>query len=101
MAEIDRLSELEGLLRRLPAAKRATLLKAITEWFLEGRANYSPRQITLFGRLFKQLITDMDPEAAASFSRRLAPIANAPIETIVLLAANDDIAVAEPVLMRS
>ena len=101
MVAAERLAEIEVLLRGLSAAQRGALLKAVTELFLESAKSYKPAQINLFGRLFCQLIHDTDAEALANLSRRLAPIANAPIETIDQLAKSDDINVAEPVIMRS
>jgi uncharacterized protein (DUF2336 family) len=101
MAESSRLTEIEDMLGRLPAAKRATLLKSITDLFLENPRQYRPEQIKLFDSLFNQLLVENEIEAAAALSRRLAPIANAPPEIMGRLALNDDITVAEPVLVRS
>lgn len=101
MADTEQLSELENMLRRLPESTRAALLKAVTDLFLENAGRYKPSQIKLFDRLFNALIAEIDAEAVAMLSRRLAAIANAPIETIACLALSDDITVAEPVLMRS
>jgi len=101
MAESSRLSEIEDLLRRLPAAKRAALLKSITDLFLENISQYRPEQINLFDSLFNQLLDEAEIEVAATLSRRLAPIANAPPKIMGRLALNDDITVAEPVLVRS
>lgn len=101
MAETDQLSEIESLLRYLPAPRRAALLKPITDLFLEGVARYKPSHINLFDRMFNQLIVEIDAESAATLSRRLAPLANGSMETIGQLALSDDITVAEPVLMKS
>jgi uncharacterized protein (DUF2336 family) len=101
MAETSLLSEIEDMLRRLPAAKRAVLLKAITDLFLENPRQYRPEQIKLFDSLFNQLLDESETDSAAALSRRLAPIANAPPKIMGRLALNDDITVAEPVLVRS
>ena len=102
MAETtSRLSEIEDLLRRLPAAKRATLLKSITELFVEDAIRYKPAQIKMFDSLFNELIVGMDTEILAGLSRRLAPVANSPRNIIGRLALSDDITIAEPVLVRS
>jgi uncharacterized protein (DUF2336 family) len=101
MAETSRFSEIEDVLGRLPAAKRAALLKSITDLFLENPAQYRPAQIKLFDSLFDQLLVDNEIEAAAALARRLAPIASAPPRIMGRLALNDDITVAEPVLVRS
>ena len=102
MAEtVSQLSEIEDMLRRLSAAKRATALKCITDLFLEDPGRYRPEHINLFDTLFNELIIETEIEAVAALSRRLAPITNAPIKIIGRLALDDDISVAEPVLARS
>ena len=97
----SKLTELENLLRRLPPAKRATLLKSIAEMFVEQNSRYRPAQIALFDRLFTQLIADAGKESAAALSRRISGLSKAPIGVVDRFAHDDDIAVAEPVLMRS
>ncbi len=101
MAETSRLSEIADVLGRLPTVKRATLLKLVTDLFLETNGKYRPEQIILFDNLFNQLLDDAETEAAATLSRRLAPFASAPPKIMGRLALNEDINVAEPVLVRS
>ena len=98
---IARLSEVTEMLRLLPAAKRAMLLKAVTELFAEEATRYKPAQVRLFDSLFIELVVGMDVEMLAALSRRLAPIANSPKNIIGRLALSDEITVAEPVLVRS
>lgn len=98
---IERLAEVQEMLRQLPAAKRAILLKSITELFVADAIRYRPAQVRLFDALFNELIVGIDTEVLAGLSRKLAPIANSPKNIIGRLALSDDIAVAEPVLVRS
>ena len=98
---ISRLSEVQELLRQLPASKRAILLKSITELFVEDAVRYKPAQVRMFDALFNDLIIGIDTEILAGLSRRLAPIANSPTNIIGQLALSDDISIAEPVLVRS
>ncbi len=97
----SKLTELENLLRLLPPAKRSALLKSVTALFVENNARYRPAQIVLFDRLLNQLICEPEREATAEFSRRIAALPSQPIKVVDRLARNDDIAIAEPVLMRS
>ena len=97
----SKLSELENLLRLLSPAKRDALLKSVTTLFIENNTRYRPAQIVLFDRLFSQLITDAEKATTAEFSRRIAPLPSQPIKIVERLARDDDIAIAEPVLMRS
>jgi uncharacterized protein (DUF2336 family) len=102
MTERDsRLTELENLLRRVPPAKRPALLKSVSDLFMENADRYRPAQVNLFDRLFNLLIVEVGKESAAALARRLAPLANAPFLTVNRLALDDDITVAEPVLLRS
>jgi len=98
---VSRLSELESLLRHLPVAKRTALLKSIADLFVENADRYRPAQINLFDRLLNQLLNGAEKDSVAALSRRLAPIAHAPITIISRLALDDEISIAEPVLVRS
>jgi uncharacterized protein (DUF2336 family) len=97
----SRLSEVQDLLRQLPAPKRGILLKSVTELFVEGATRFKPMQVKMFDSLFNELIVGVDTEILAGLSRRLAPIANSPKNIIGRLALSDDITIAEPVLLRS
>jgi uncharacterized protein (DUF2336 family) len=97
----SQLSELEALFRHMSPGKRAVLLKAITELFVENNSRYMPAQVTLFDRLFNQLVNETEKTSAAMLSRQLAAIDNIPAKIVDRLARDDDITVAEPVLMRS
>jgi len=97
----SKLTELENLLRLLSPAKRAALLKSVTEMFAENNARYRPAQIVLFDRLLNQLVSEAERDATAELSRRIAGLPSQPIKVVDRLARNDDIAIAEPVLMRS
>jgi len=102
MLEISsKLSELESLLRLLSPAKRSALLKSVTALFVENNARYRPAQIVLFDRLFNQLISETEHGETAEFSRRIADLPSQPVKVVERLARDDDIAIAEPVLMRS
>ncbi|HWP27499.1 MAG TPA: DUF2336 domain-containing protein [Xanthobacteraceae bacterium] len=102
MTERDsKLTELENLLRRVPPAKRPALLKSLADLFIENAERYRPAQLNLFDRLFSLLIAEVGKETMAALARRLAPLATAPFLTVNRLALDDDITVAEPVLLHS
>jgi uncharacterized protein (DUF2336 family) len=58
-------------------------------------------QIAVFDDVLRKLIERIETRALVELSSRLAPIGNAPIETIRRLAWSDEIAVAGPVLSGS
>lgn len=103
MSEPDykKLTELENLLRRVAPLQRPALLKSLLELFLENAGRLGPAQVNLFDRLFNVLIPEVDKESTAALARRLAPLATAPFLTLHRLAHDDDIRVAEPVLMQA
>ena len=93
--------ELETALLQGSAEKHGEILRQITTLFLEGSKNFNEDHIRLFDDVFGRLIEEIEGRAKAELSRRLAPIANAPIEILRRLANDEDIAVAAPVLTQS
>lgn len=90
--------ELENSIRSGSNASRIQTLRRITDLFLAGSESYSEDQIDLFDEVFGRLVRNVEAEALAELSGRLADVTNAPIGTIRRLAYDDDIAVAAPVL---
>jgi len=95
-----RLAAIQDMLGRLPAAKRTAMLKLVTDLFVDNAARCRPDHVALFDALFSQLTDKVENEAMAALSRRLASFANAP-QIVHRLARDDDIAIAEPVLVHS
>lgn len=93
--------ELETALLQGSAEKHGEILRQITTLFLEGSKNFNEDHIRLFDDVFGRLIEEIEGRAKAELSRRLAPVANAPIEILRRLANDEDIAVAAPVLTQS
>lgn len=93
--------EIEDVLQRGSAEKRAETLRRITTLFLEGSPHFNEEQVGLFDDVLTRLIAEIETKARAELSRRLAPLGNAPHELMRRLASDDDISVAGPVLMQS
>jgi len=93
--------ELEAALLQGSAEKHGEILRQITTLFLEGSKDFNEDHIRLFDDVFGRLIEEIEGRAKAELSRRLAPVANAPIEILRRLANDEDIAVAAPVLTQS
>jgi uncharacterized protein (DUF2336 family) len=93
--------EIEDVIQRGSAEKRAETLRRITTLFLEGSSYFNDEQIQLFDDVLTRLIAEIETKARAELSRRLAPVANAPHELVRRLANDDEISVAGPVLMQS
>ena len=90
--------ELEDALQRGPRHKRAEALRRITALFLDGAPSYSHAHVDLFDDVFVLLIDEIESRARAELARCLAPVGNAPLKVLRILANDDDIAVAGPVL---
>ena len=92
------LPELDQVLERGSASRRAEALLGIGTLFCETAARLNSEQIDLFGQLFERLLDRVDRTARIELSRLLAPTANAPADVVRRLAMDDDIAVAGPLL---
>src|ERR1700756_570856 len=92
------LDELQTILAHGTVARRVETLRRVTDLFIEGAVDYSDEQIGLFDDVFKCLIDHIETSAKALLADRLAPIDNAPPQTIRTLAFDDLIEVAAPVL---
>ena len=95
------LDELQTALRHGTVARRVETLRRVTDLFLGGAVDYSDEQVVLFDDVFKCLIDHIEVSARALLANRLAPLPNAPRDTIRMLAFDDVIEVAGPVLSKS
>ena len=97
-AAISLIPELEDVLQHGSRQKRAETLRRVTALFLNGAENYNDAAVALFDDVFGLLIEEIETKVRAELSGRIAPIGNAPVKVLRVLAHDDDIAVAGPVL---
>jgi hypothetical protein len=76
-------------------------LMRVTDLFVVSAPDYSDEQTKMFDDVMGHLISHVESRALVELSQRLAPIANAPVETIRSLARNDAIEISGPVLTTS
>ena len=95
------IDELECALAAGSNAQRIAMLARITDLFVEGASRYSAGQINLFDDVIGKLVAAIETKARAKLATRLAPMPNAPGGVIRMLAFDDDIEVARPVLSIS
>jgi uncharacterized protein (DUF2336 family) len=81
--------------------QRRRILERLTDLFAAGSRGYSGDQIALFDDVLQELAAEIEVKARARLAQRLAHIGNAPPKLIRLLAFDDEIGVAEPVLKHS
>jgi uncharacterized protein (DUF2336 family) len=95
------LPELENVVQHGSPEKRAETLRRITALFLEGADRFAPEHVALFDDVMGCLIEEIEARVLAELARSLAPVRNAPAEVVSMLAKNDNIAVAGPLLKQA
>lgn len=101
MRTLPLIDELEATLSAGSDARRVEILTRITDLFVGAAERYSEEQIGVFDDVMARLVGSIEAEARAILAQRLAPIANAPSGVIHILAFDDNIEVARPVLRQS
>jgi uncharacterized protein (DUF2336 family) len=108
-AELSIVDEIETAING-SAEKRLKTIKRVTDLFLASAGSIDDEQIELFGVILERLIKTIEIRAIADVSARialaevssqLAPVAKSPPSVVRLLAKNDEIAIAGPVLAES
>jgi uncharacterized protein (DUF2336 family) len=95
------IAELENAVKAGTRDKRVETLRRVTDLFLDSADRFNDAQIDLFDDVLSHLIRRMETRALSELSKRLAPVENAPPEAIRILARDDAIVVAGPVLAQS
>jgi uncharacterized protein (DUF2336 family) len=95
------IDELERALASGNDAQRNEMLLRITDLFIAGANRYSVDQIGLFDEVITKLATAIEAKARVKLSIRLADVPTAPHGVVRMLAFDDNIDVARPVLKDS
>jgi len=101
MRTLPLLDELESALASGDLPRRIAILTRTTDLFINGAEHFSEEQVGVFDDVMARLVCAIEAKARAKLSHRLAPIPNAPSNVIHMLAFDDDIEVARPVLTQS
>jgi uncharacterized protein (DUF2336 family) len=110
LASLSIVDEVETALSAGSPAKRLETVKRVTDLFLSSAGSYDAEQIKLFDNVLERLVKTIEIRAIADVSARvalaelsaqLAPVSQAPPSVVRLLARNNEIAVAGPVLRES
>jgi uncharacterized protein (DUF2336 family) len=95
------IDELVGTIAAGDVKQRLRILQRVTDLFMAGSRGYSDHQIALFDDVLQRLSADIEVKARARLANQMADIKNAPPKLIRMLAFDDEIRVAGPVLSRS
>src|SRR5271169_3746148 len=101
MRNLPLIDEIEAALNSGTNSRRIEMLTRITDLFVGSASRYSDEQIGVFDDVMVRLVSTIETPARAKLAQQLAPIASAPSNVIHLLAFDDDIDVAQPVLKQS
>lgn len=100
-AHVTLLTELDHAIARGSAPRRAEMLMHVTDLFIRGSVGFSDDEILLFDDVICRLATEIEVSVRSLLAHRLAPIAKAPLNITGILANDDDIMVASPILVQS
>jgi uncharacterized protein (DUF2336 family) len=98
---VSLIDDLERSLASGTDAHRVEMLSRITDLFFAGASYYSADQIHVFDDVIAKLAAAIEPVVRAKLAARLAPVRNAPAGVVRMLAFDDNIEVARPVLSAS
>ena len=100
-AQLTVLAELEHAIAHGSSQHRAQILMQVADLFIRDSARYSDDEISLFDDIITRLATEIEISVRSLLAQRLAPIAKAPVNIMRMLASDDEIKVASPVLAQS
>jgi uncharacterized protein (DUF2336 family) len=100
-AQSDLIEQLESALAENDIARRAEVLRRVTDLFVLGSGKFSEDQVELFDNVMGRLVENIEIAARVQFGSRIARLCDAPPKVIRELAFDDAIAVAGPVLLHS
>jgi uncharacterized protein (DUF2336 family) len=95
------ITELNRTLTTASEAQQLSILRRVTDLFLERASDFSAEHIAVFDDVIGLLIKRADKAALIELSRKIAPVQNAPAKLVDTLACHDNIAIAGPILEKS
>lgn len=95
------IDDLEAAVVGRNIGSRADVLRQVTDLFVTASDSFDSEQRALFDDVMSRMVNEIDSSARAEFGERLAKIANAPPNVSCVLALDDSIEVAGPLLAHS
>lgn len=95
------IDELEDAIADADLRHRATVMRRLTDLFIMNGGDFSEEHVAMFDEVMSRLIVAIDSSARAEFGNLLARNPRAPAKTSRLLALDDEIRVAGPILSHS
>ena len=94
------LRELDRAITRSTDHRRADMVRQLTDLYLVNADQYSDDEIALIDEVFVRLVATIEESARALLAIRLGPYAKAPPRILGILACDDVIDIASPVLIQ-
>jgi uncharacterized protein (DUF2336 family) len=101
MAVAPSIPGLDDIVRHGDPRRRSEAARKISELYLAGAPQFRPRHVALFDGILSGLVPHTELAARAELAERLSLLGNAPPMLVDLLAREDEISVAGPLLRRS
>ncbi len=95
------IQELSGKIDHLSSDRRVSALRHLTDLYLVSGEQFSVDELELIDDIFVRLVETVEISARALLAIRMGPVADAPPKLLRLLARDDAIDVASPVLMQA
>lgn len=95
------LPEFEIAIAQGSPKRRSDMLFSVLDIFVQSANRFSEEEIALFDDIIIRLASEIELAARERLASGLAPIARAPLKIIRLLACDDEIRVAQPILSQS
>jgi uncharacterized protein (DUF2336 family) len=94
------LREIDGAITRSTGHRRAEMVRQLTDLYLVNADQYSDDEIAVIDEVFVRLVATIEESARALLAIRLGPYAKAPPKILGILACDDAIDIASPVLIQ-
>jgi uncharacterized protein (DUF2336 family) len=95
------LQEIDSTLAQSNRARRASMLRHLTDFYVVGSDQYSDEEIALIDDVFVRLVGAIEESSRALLAIRLGPLSKAPPKILRILANDNAIEIASPILTQS
>jgi len=100
-AEFALIKDVESAIAGASAGRRSDMLRKVTDLFVNGAESFTGDDLSIFDDVIMRLAAEIEESARVLLAQRLAPIRNSPPRIIRVLAFDDAIDVAGPVLAQA
>ena len=100
-APLALIRELDSTIAHASDLRRAAMLRHLTDLYLLGAEDFTDEEINIVDDVFVRLVATIEESSRALLSLRIAGLAKAPPKVLRMLASDDAIEVASPVLSQS